>query len=77
MYRSVIGVYAMPVGLLIEDQQRRSNAHTVIFCPHGFDFDEVMSCFQTSLGTLNCSSVFKINERKQSVWAPSWDLLET
>lgn len=70
MYRSVTGVYAMPAGLSIEDRQRSSNAYTVTFGPHGSDFDEVMGCLQTSLGALDWGSVFEMNGRKQSIWAP-------
>ena len=68
IYRSVTRVYAISAWLSIKNRQKSSNTYIVTFSLYDSNFDKVMSCFQTSLGAFNWSSVLEINGRKQSVW---------
>ena len=60
----------MPAGLSIIKRQRSSNAHILTFSSHRSDFNFVLSNLPRSLEALDRDSILKINEEKQTVWAP-------
>lgn len=67
MYRLLTSVYAMLAGLSTLERQKSSNAHILTLKLHGFDFNSILNCLQSSLRALNHSSVLKINGQNQAV----------
>ena len=70
MYRSLTGIYIVPAGLSISERQKAVNAHTVTLGPHGSNFNDVIKCLHTSMGSLDRGCILQVNGQNQRVWAP-------
>ena len=76
MYHIFINVYAMFVNLLIENCQQSNNVIVIILKSHDLNFNDVITCFDINIKTLNRDCIFNINDWKQHIWTPMLTYLE-
>ncbi|KAI1097192.1 hypothetical protein F4804DRAFT_352027 [Jackrogersella minutella] len=69
-YRSLVGVYAIPVGLDSNDRHRPENIFPLTLCPHGSNFEDTVGALQ-SLGELDCGVEVEINGENVVLCVPT------
>ena len=66
----------MFVNLLIENCQQNSNVIVIILKSHDSNFNDVITCFDINIKTLNRGCIFNINDQKQRIWTSVLTYLE-